>query len=28
MKSLVEDGLGKVVEGITSIEEVMSSVFE
>jgi len=28
MKSLVDDGLGKVVEGITSIEEVMSSVFE
>ena len=28
MKSLVEDGLEKVAEGITSIEEVMSSVFE
>jgi type IV pilus assembly protein PilB len=28
MKTLVEDGLSKVTEGITSIEEVMSSVFE
>jgi len=28
MKTLVEDGLAKVAEGITSIEEVMSSVFE
>jgi type IV pilus assembly protein PilB len=28
MKTLVEDGLSKVVEGTTSIEEVMSSVFE
>ena len=28
MKTLVEDGLEKVVEGVTSVEEVMSSVFE
>jgi type IV pilus assembly protein PilB len=28
MTTLVEDGLQKVLEGITSIEEVMSSVFE
>jgi type IV pilus assembly protein PilB len=28
MKTLVEDGLEKVAEGVTSIEEVMSSVFE
>jgi len=28
MRTLLEDGLGKVQEGITSIEEVMSCVFE
>ena len=28
MKTLLEDGLSKVIEGITSVEEVMSSVFE
>jgi type IV pilus assembly protein PilB len=28
MKTLVEDGMEKVLEGITSVEEVMSSVFE
>lgn len=28
MKTLLEDGLHKAIEGITSVEEIMSSVFE
>jgi general secretion pathway protein E len=28
MRTLVEDGLSKITDGITSIEEVMSSTFE
>jgi len=28
MKTLLEDGLDKVTEGVTSVEEIMSSVFE